>query len=67
MFNTSTHLNFIFRPKLSDIGEPAADFRIDTLNLRSGKGGVASLYGIESPGLTSALAIGNYVAEQLKA
>jgi L-2-hydroxyglutarate oxidase LhgO len=53
------------RPKISKPNEPAADFRI------SGPGdmGVPNqihLFGIESPGLTSSLAIGDYVAGLLK-
>jgi L-2-hydroxyglutarate oxidase LhgO len=53
------------RPKLSGPGEPAVDFRI------SGPGdhglpGLVNLYGIESPGLTAALAIGDYVGALVK-
>lgn len=49
------------RPKLSGPGEPAADFRIDG---PSGHGvpGLVNLFGIESPGLTAALAIAEEVA-----
>lgn len=43
------------RPKLSRAGEPPADFSI------SRAGGLINLFGIESPGLTSSLAIGAYV------
>ena len=54
------------RPKISGRGEPAADFSIR----RSGERGdatVVQLFGIESPGLTSSLAIGAHVAELLRA
>ena len=44
------------RPKLSGPGEPAADFRIDGPELH-GHEGLVNLFGIESPGLTSSLAI----------
>ena len=53
------------RPKTSGRGEPAADFSVR----RSGERGHArlvQLFGIESPGLTSALAIGVYVADLLR-
>jgi L-2-hydroxyglutarate oxidase LhgO len=49
------------RPKLSGPGEPAADFRIDG-PAQHGCAGVVQLFGIESPGLTAALAIGELVA-----
>jgi L-2-hydroxyglutarate oxidase LhgO len=45
------------RPKISAPGEPAADFRI-----ANPVPGVVALYGIESPGLTSSLAIAEQVA-----
>lgn len=44
------------RPKLSGPGEPAADFRIDGPETH-GLEGLVHLFGIESPGLTSSLAI----------
>jgi L-2-hydroxyglutarate oxidase LhgO len=44
------------RPKLSGPGEPAADFMIDGPR-EHGLGGLVHLFGIESPGLTSALSI----------
>jgi len=44
------------RPKLTGPGEPAADFRIDL------EPGLVNLFGIESPGLTSCLALAEYVA-----
>ncbi|TYC51663.1 NAD(P)/FAD-dependent oxidoreductase [Rhodobacterales bacterium] len=49
------------RPKISGPGEIAADFRIDGPSMH-GLEGLVALYGIESPGLTAALAIGEYVA-----
>jgi L-2-hydroxyglutarate oxidase LhgO len=50
------------RPKISGPGEPAADFRIDGPG-QHGIPNVINLFGIESPGLTSSLAIGDHVAE----
>lgn len=52
------------RPKLSGPGEPAADFRIEG-PAAHGLAGLVNLYGIESPGLTSSLAIAGTVAEAL--
>lgn len=52
------------RPKLSGPGEVAADFRIDGPE-RHGIPGLVNLFGIESPGLTSALAIAEEVAARL--
>ena len=49
------------RPKLSGPGMPAADFRIDGPADHDGLP-VIHLYGIESPGLTSCLAIADHVA-----
>jgi L-2-hydroxyglutarate oxidase LhgO len=49
------------RPKISGPGEPAADFRIDGPS-QHGVPGVVQLFGIESPGLTASLAIGEQVA-----
>ncbi len=49
------------RPKLSSPGEPAADFHIAG-PAEHGVPGVVQLFGIESPGLTAALAIGEHVA-----
>ena len=45
------------RPKLHGPGEPQGDFLID-----DSQAGVIALFGIESPGLTAALAIGEHVA-----
>ncbi len=52
------------RPKLSGPGEPAADFRIDGPELH-GIAGLVNLLGIESPGLTSSLAIAEEVRRRL--
>jgi L-2-hydroxyglutarate oxidase LhgO len=52
------------RPKLCGPGEPPADFRIDGPD-ETGVKGLCCLYGIESPGLTSSLAIGDYVAKMM--
>jgi L-2-hydroxyglutarate oxidase LhgO len=49
------------RPKISGPGEPAADFRIDG-PAAHGVGGVVQLFGIESPGLTSCLALAEQVS-----
>ncbi len=53
------------RPKISGRGEPAADFSVRRFGER-GHAALVHLFGIESPGLTSALAIGVYVAELLR-
>jgi L-2-hydroxyglutarate oxidase LhgO len=52
------------RPKLSRAGEPAADFRIDGPETH-GVPGLVNLFGIESPGLTSSLAIAEEAARRL--
>jgi len=49
------------RPKLHGPGQPQPDFRIET-TADHGIPGLVNLLGIESPGLTSSLAIGDYVA-----
>jgi len=49
------------RPKLHGPGEPQPDFRIESA-ADHGLTGLVNLLGIESPGLTSSLAIGDYVA-----
>jgi L-2-hydroxyglutarate oxidase LhgO len=49
------------RPKLHGPGEPQPDFRIETA-ADHGLPGLVNLLGIESPGLTSAIPIGDYVA-----
>ena len=53
------------RPKVVGPGEPAADFRIDGPRLH-GVPGLVNLFGIESPGLTSSLAIAAAVRELLE-
>lgn len=52
------------RPKIYREGEPAADFAIHGAEVH-GVPGLVALYGIESPGLTASLAIGEMVAEML--
>jgi L-2-hydroxyglutarate oxidase LhgO len=52
------------RPKLYREGEPVADFRIDGPQ-QHGIARLVALYGIESPGLTSSLALGELVASML--
>ena len=52
------------RPKLHGPGEPQPDFRIDGAE-RHGLLGLIALFGIESPGLTASLAIGETVAARL--
>jgi L-2-hydroxyglutarate oxidase LhgO len=52
------------RPKLHGPGEPQPDFRIDG-PAEHGLEGLVCLFGIESPGLTSSLAIGEEVARRL--
>ncbi|HLJ39722.1 MAG TPA: NAD(P)/FAD-dependent oxidoreductase [Steroidobacteraceae bacterium] len=49
------------RPKITGPGEPAADFRIDG-PAAHGVPGLVHLFGIESPGLSASLAIGEHVA-----
>lgn len=53
------------RPKLAGPGQGTADYRIDG-PARHGVAGVVHLFGIESPGLTSALAIAEHVAEVVR-
>lgn len=48
------------RPKLVGPGDPAADFRVDG-PAAHGIPGLVALHGIESPGITSALAIADHV------
>jgi len=52
------------RPKISGRGEPARDFMIQG-PAAHGVPGLVNLFGIESPGLTSSLAIGRHVAALL--
>ncbi|HXA39445.1 MAG TPA: NAD(P)/FAD-dependent oxidoreductase [Phenylobacterium sp.] len=52
------------RPKLHGPDEPQPDFRIDDESAH-GLAGLVALFGIESPGLTSSLALGEEVAGRL--
>lgn len=52
------------RPKLTGPGEPAADFMIDG-PAEHGLPGLVHLFGIESPGLTSALSLADDVMQRL--
>jgi L-2-hydroxyglutarate oxidase LhgO len=52
------------RPKIHGPGEPQPDFRIDGPDVH-GLAGVVALFGIESPGLTSSLAIAEEIAGKL--
>ena len=54
------------RPKLGGPGEPAADFMIQSATTH-GLPGLINLFGIESPGLTSSLAIADEVLARLRA
>lgn len=54
------------RPKIHGPGEPAPDFRIDG-PAAHGVPGLVNLFGIESPGLTSCLAIAEEVLARLQA
>ncbi|HTI66856.1 MAG TPA: NAD(P)/FAD-dependent oxidoreductase [Caulobacteraceae bacterium] len=53
------------RPKIHGPDEPQPDFRIDGPETH-GLEGLVTLFGIESPGLTSSLAIGDEVADRLE-
>jgi L-2-hydroxyglutarate oxidase LhgO len=52
------------RPKLHGPGEAQPDFRLDGAEVH-GLAGLVTLFGVESPGLTSSLAIGEAVAGML--
>ena len=52
------------RPRIYGPDEPVSDFRIDGPD-RHGRAGLVNLFGIESPGLTASLAIGDMVAALL--
>ncbi|MEO1492825.1 MAG: NAD(P)/FAD-dependent oxidoreductase [Pseudomonadota bacterium] len=54
------------RPKLSNPGAPAADFRVSGA-AEHGCSGYVGLYGIESPGLTSSMSIADHVCDVLDA
>ena len=49
------------RPKISPKGAPGQDFMVQT-TAEHGVGGLLNLFGIESPGLTSAIALADVVA-----
>lgn len=53
------------RPKLTGPGEPGVDFRIDG-PAHHGVAGLVNLFGIESPGLTAALALADRVVGLLE-
>ncbi len=53
------------RPKLSGPGTPNADFEIQTVNASHGSA-LINLFGIESPGLTSCLAIAEHLLNQME-
>lgn len=53
------------RPKINSAGQAAADFAVHGRETH-GVPGVVALYGIESPGLTSALALAELVKERLR-
>ncbi|MCP4769201.1 MAG: NAD(P)/FAD-dependent oxidoreductase [Gammaproteobacteria bacterium] len=52
------------RPKLNEAGSPALDFVIQD-ETEHGVAGLINLFGIESPGLTSSLALADHVSEML--
>ncbi len=52
------------RPKISAQGKPNADFVVQGPSIH-GVQGLVNLFGIESPGLTSCLAIADHAADQL--
>ena len=54
------------RPKIAGPDEAAADFRIDGPEIH-GISGLVNLFGIESPGLTSCLAVSREVGRRLEA
>ena len=54
------------RPRIAGPGEPPADFMIQGPEAH-GLPGLVNLFGIESPGLTASLAIGETVRERLQA
>jgi L-2-hydroxyglutarate oxidase LhgO len=53
------------RPKVQAPGTPRADFVIDGADVH-GVPGLVNMFGMESPGLTSSLSIGEYVVELLE-
>ncbi|NWK97473.1 FAD-dependent oxidoreductase [Sphingobium lactosutens] len=53
------------RPRIFGPSEETADFRIDGPSVH-GVEGLINLFGIESPGLTASMAIGDYVSQMAK-
>jgi L-2-hydroxyglutarate oxidase LhgO len=53
------------RPKLSGPGEATRDFKISGPD-EHGVAGIVNLFGIESPGLTASLALGEYIASMIQ-
>ncbi len=53
------------RPKIHGPDEPAPDFRVDGPSVH-GVAGLVNLYGIESPGLTSSMAIAEHVLRVIR-
>ncbi|MFT5843911.1 MAG: L-2-hydroxyglutarate oxidase LhgO, partial [Pseudohongiellaceae bacterium] len=53
------------RPKLSGLGEAAADFEIQGESVH-GLPGLIQLFGMESPGLTASLAIAVYISNRVE-
>jgi L-2-hydroxyglutarate oxidase LhgO len=53
------------RPKISGPGEPSADFGVSAPN-EHGLSGLINLFGIESPGLTASLALGDACARLVR-
>jgi L-2-hydroxyglutarate oxidase LhgO len=53
------------RPKITGPDEPAADFRLDDAGVH-GVAGLVNLFGIESPGLTAALALASEVVARAR-
>lgn len=53
------------RPKLSGLGEAAADFEIQGESVH-GLHGLIQLFGMESPGLTASLAVARHIADRVE-
>lgn len=53
------------RPKIHGPGEPIVDWRIDGPEIHQIPG-LINLFGIESPGLTACLAIGDFIVEKIR-
>lgn len=51
------------RPKIHGPGQPMPDWRIDDVRVH-GISGLVNLFGLESPGLTSCLALGEHVVQR---